>query len=247
MLNGSRELQSQAKTLRSQGLSHRQIAKKLGISLGSAFNFTKDIRLSWNQHLSLVKSTGIFVHSKEDRARWSAKGSNNWLSHIRYNNPCLIKMIQDFYALNGRVPTKREFNSHWQSYLRVFGSWNSAISAAGFSTNPARFSQKYFAKDGHKCDSLSEKIIDDWLSARKILHTRNIRYPGQSKFTVDFLVENKYWVEFFGLLGQLDTYSRLYKRKMSLAKESNINIVNLFPADIFPVANLSQKLGFLLK
>lgn len=165
----------------------------------------------------------------------------------RYTMEILINKIQLFFREKGRVPYKREFNSQWQCYRRVFGSWNSAISAAGFSTNPARFSQKYFAKDGHKCDSLSEKIIDDWLSARKILHTRNVRYPGQSKFTVDFLVENKYWVEFFGLLGQLDTYSQLYKRKMLLAKKSNINIVSLFPADIFPVANLSQKLGFLLK
>lgn len=109
------------------------------------------------------------------------------------------------------------------------------------------FTHKFTANDSHVCDSFAEKIIDDWLHARKIPHERNVYYPQQKKFTVDFLVYGKYWIEFFGLKGQLKSYDSLYNRKLKIAKENVIEIVKLLPDDLFPISKLNTKLSFLLK
>jgi len=50
------------------------------------------------------------------------------------------------------------------------------------------FAKKYTANDEHHCDSLAEKIIDDWLYARKIEHKRKIHYPDNKALTVDFVL-----------------------------------------------------------
>ena len=96
------------------------------------------------------------------------------------------------------------------------------------------FAKKYIAKDGDKCDSLSEKIIDDWLNARKIKHIRNFSYPGNEGFTVDFKVGD-FWIEFFGLSGGLRRYDDLKKRKLKLAKRYKLKIIEIYPKDIFPL------------
>ncbi len=237
----------EARRLRYKGLSHRQIASVLNVSSSSAFNFTEGIKISIEQHLKLVRNTGIFKHSKEERAKWSSSGSKNWLARLRYSKRDLIQKIRIFYKTEKRIPTKRDFNSHWQSYRRIFGSWNRAISEAGFTINPEMFTHKFTANDSHVCDSFAEKIIDDWLHARKIPHERNVYYPQQKKFTVDFLVYGKYWIEFFGLKGQLKSYDSLYNRKLKIAKENVIEIVKLLPDDLFPISKLNTKLSFLLK
>lgn len=64
----------------------------------------------------------------------------------------------------------------------AFGTWNKAVEAAGFKPNQLKFTHKYIANDKHVCDSLAEKIIDDWLFARKVKHQRSIYYPNQKKF-----------------------------------------------------------------
>lgn len=166
---------------------------------------------------------------------------------IKYSNEFLIRKIQRFYKKYKRIPLKREFNSNWQAYYRSFGSWNKAIQETGFTPNLERFTHKYVAKDGHVCDSLSEKIIDNWLSLNNLLHEHGVYYPGQKKFKTDFLVKSKYWIEFPGLLGQLKHYDKLYLKKMKLVKKLGIKIVEVLPTDIFPKNTLAQKLAFLLE
>lgn len=109
------------------------------------------------------------------------------------------------------------------------------------------FTHKFKARDGHICDSFAEKIIDDWLFKRKIYHQRNFYYPDQTKFKTDFLINNKYWIEFLGLKGVLKRYDDLYIRKQEIAKDNKIKIIELYPKDLFPTNKLEQKLGFLLK
>ena len=100
---------------------------------------------------------------------------------------------------------------------KKFGTWNKAIEATGFKPNPVKFAQKYISNDGHNCDSLAEKIIDDWLYARKIPYERNIPY-GRKRMTADFKV-NGHLIEFLGLKGELKTYDRLAKIKERLWRE----------------------------
>jgi hypothetical protein len=152
----------------------------------------------------------------------------------------LIKQIQDFYKIHGRIPLKREFQSTTAARKR-FGSWNSAIIAAGFKPNPVMFSKKYTAKDGHICDSLAEKIIDDWFYRNKIAHKRRINYPGNPTLTVDFVVGD-YWIEFFGLHGQHRRYDALRKEKLSLVKKYNLKFIDLYPHHLFPKNKLAEVL-----
>ncbi len=122
-----------------------------------------------------------------------------------------------------------------------FGSWNNAIKVVGFTPNPILFAKKQRAYDGHQCDSLAEKIIDDWLDEKNIKHERNIKYPSNPKLTADFVTKH-YWIEFFGLFGEMDDYDALVKEKQKLARKYKLPLIELYPKDLFPVSRLSEKL-----
>lgn len=123
----------------------------------------------------------------------------------------------------------------------LFGTWNKAVRAAGFEPNPVKFSKKYKAQDGHICDSFSEKIIDDWLSKNNVPHELHTPYE-ESKFVADFMIGGKY-VEFVGLEGELAIYDEAIKRKRELWRNRGINVVEIYPKDLFP----KNKLGVVLK
>lgn len=142
---------------------------------------------------------------------------------------------------NQRVPLKREFSRTKSARVR-FGSWNNAIKAAGFKPNPVMFARRHKANDGHICDSFAEKIIDDWLYARKINHKRSIPYPTNLGLRVDFIVGD-YWIEFFGLHGQHKRYDELKKEKLKLVKEYNLKFIEIYPKDLFPNNKLDKVLN----
>ena len=127
----------------------------------------------------------------------------------------------------------------------VFGTWNKAIEAAGFQANPVMFANKYVAKDGHKCDSLAEKIIDEWFRSKNISHERSVPYPEGYKLTCDFVV-NKTFIEFFGLEGELREYDRLVKLKRRLSRKHKFKLIELKPTHLFPKNKLDDVLSSLL-
>jgi hypothetical protein len=240
----------QACILRRSGKSHRDIAKLLGIGLGSAFVYTKNIRITKRQHLRLMQRGIIKLHERlteeEFKDACQRGGRNNQHKFkIKYTRQQLIDKIKEFRNMFERIPTKREFYNHWQPFRRVFGSWNRAILAAGFKPNPVLFANKWQARDGHSCDSLSEKIIDDFLSRNNISHERGVFYPDQKKFKTDFLINGKYWIEFVGLKGVLKRYDLLFRRKKALAKKNGIKIVEICPQDLFPKERLASCFAFL--
>ena len=242
MIPVSKKTEIQA--LRKKGLSHRQIARSLSVSLGTAFEYSKNVKLTDKQKIKLKTQTAIGA-PKKLKIKWGLKGGKMTKFRIKYSKEVLLGKIRDFYFETGRIPTKREFNTHWQSFRRIFGTWNNAIKTSGFEPNPVIFAKKYIANDGHKCDSLSEKIIDDWLYARKIEHEINYPYPGSEGFSADFKVGD-YWIEFFGLSGQHKKYDELKFKKINLAKIHNLKIVEIYPNDIFPNSKLNIKLQKLL-
>ncbi len=150
----------------------------------------------------------------------------------------ILRQIKDFYKRKKRIPLKREF-PHYMAIRARFGTWNKAIETAGFEPNPVMFAKKYIANDGHKCDSLAEKIIDDWLYRRKIKHKRRISYPEEKKLTADFVIRNN-WVEFYGLKGEIKDYDELIKRKRKLCKKYNLPLIEIYPKDLFPVNRLLE-------
>ena len=149
----------------------------------------------------------------------------------------IIGQIQGFYKHNGRIPFKQEFH-HYKAARCRFGTWNNAVKAAGFNPNPVKFAKKYIANDGHHCDSLAEKIIDDWLYARKIPHLRSFPY-GQNRMTADFKV-NDIFIEFLGLTGELESYDKLADRKKKLWKRQKLNVISIYPQHLFPKSRLDQ-------
>lgn len=155
----------------------------------------------------------------------------------------IIREIKKLYKDKQRLPFKRECQRYHVAQLR-FGSWNKAIVAAGFKPNPVLFARKHIANDGHKCDSLTEKIIDDWLYARKIKHETNVSYPGDKLFTVDFVI-GRVWIEFFGLSGELRAYDKIKKEKVKIAKKFNLHLIAIYPHDLFPKFKLDKKLNHL--
>lgn len=158
----------------------------------------------------------------------------------------VLTKIKNFERTNGRIPVKQEMYDIYKKARKVYGTWNKAITAAGFQPNPVMFSKKYVSRDGHMCDSLAEKILDEWLYSKEIPHERSVHYPEETRMTCDFQV-GKYFIEFFGLDGKHKEYSRLANRKRILAKKYNLNLIEVLPKDIFPKNHLDQKLAFLTR
>jgi len=127
---------------------------------------------------------------------------------------------------------------------KFYGTWNKAIKASGFNPNPVMFANKYTASDGHKCDSLSEMIIDDWLYRQGIKHEVDVEYPSDYNLTVDFLARG-YWIEFFGLYGKHKAYDRLRRKKLKIAKEHKLKFIEVYPKHLFPINKLEKVLGAL--
>lgn len=146
--------------------------------------------------------------------------------------------IKEFYKANGRIPFKHEMWGIHKQTRKIFRTWNNAIIATGFKPNPVKFSNKCIAKDGHKCDSLAEKIIDDWLFIRKIKHETKIPY-NYRRMTADFKINDTY-VEFFGLQGQVKSYDRLVMEKEALWREKNLKVIKIYPNDLFPKNQLDK-------
>jgi len=126
----------------------------------------------------------------------------------------------------------------------AFSTWNKAIEAAGFKPNPVMFAKKYISRDGHKCDSLAEKIIDEWFYYKNISHKRSVPYPEFKKMTCDF-VTNNFFIEFFGLEGQHKEYTKIVYKKRRLSKKYKIKLIEIKPSDLFPKNKLDQVLNFL--
>ena len=78
-----------------------------------------------------------------------------------YSADSVIKEIRGFYQKYDRIPLKYEMKYLYAPARHHFGTWNNAVSAAGYVPNPVMFANKHIARDGHQCDSLAEKIVDD--------------------------------------------------------------------------------------
>lgn len=110
------------------------------------------------------------------------------------------------------------------------------MEVAGFKSNPVMFAEKQIAKDGHLCDSIAEKLIDDYLFEKGIIHEKNIPYP-EGTYTADFKIGNKL-IEYFGLAGEHKRYDELRAIKKKIAEKYKINLVEIYPKDLYPKNNL---------
>lgn len=152
----------------------------------------------------------------------------------------IIEQIIEFYKKYGRIPLKREFHRYSAARER-FGDWNNAIKVAGFKPNPVMFSDNCVANDGHSCDSVAEKMIDDYLYSQNIPHQRCIPYP-ESECTIDFKIGDTF-VEYFGLAGEHSRYDELRKIKQGLVRKFRLKLVEIYPKDLIPFSKLESILN----
>ncbi len=134
---------------------------------------------------------------------------------------------------------------------REYGSWFRILIKAGVLDKEARQMSRgvmCIAKDGHECNSIAEKMVDDWLLSNKIQHNKEPYYPKEKvinpsgKLRGDWKVGNIF-IEFFGLVG-IPEYDKKIKLKENLCKTKKIQIISIYPDDLF---DLSKKLKVLTK
>ena len=168
-----------------------------------------------------------------------------------YTPESIIQNIKKLSLKLHRVPAKREGRLLAERATRTFGSWSLALIAAGLEPNRSHDHRMYRrsmtkAKDGHVCDSVSEALIDNWLSEHGIAHERNAKYP-ETKHRADWKIKSGAFIEYFGLAKDSPRYDRSVAQKKQLCKQHNIDLVSLYPNDLYPEIALDSKLGFLMK
>ena len=161
----------------------------------------------------------------------------------------LIKIIKETAKKLKRVPARREINKIQDSCRKIFGSWNNAVLATGLQPNRSHSQRMYKrintkAIDGHLCDSISEALIDNWLTKNKIFHKRNVLYPKTNhKADWAVLVRNKkIFVEYFGLANDSPRYDRAIKEKKKLCHKNKIPLIGIYPRDLYPIGFLEKNL-----
>lgn len=165
---------------------------------------------------------------------------------LEYNNISILtkQQLQEnlikFIELNQYVPNSK-FNRSWSYYARkYFGTWNNMIIQLGYKPNNQKFGKKILkCKDGHIADSISEKIVDDWLFENNIRHERKKKYPNSNKDCDFYLIDKDIWLEYFGLAGELDEYDQSIKEKKEICFKNNLKLVEIYPKDLYPKNKLS--------
>lgn len=135
-------------------------------------------------------------------------------------------------------------------YKERFGSWLKSLELAGILEGGyiqrARGIQ-VFAKDGHLCLSLAEKVVDDWLSNHGVSHEKEPKYPFHPEFNPNRLLRadwkvNETLIEYAGLMDNYE-YAIKMKRKESLANALKLDVIILNERNL---DELDQKLEKLL-
>jgi len=196
------------------------------------------------------------ANCKKTFKKWIVGSNKKYCSKICqaeakfYNKEKLLEIIKNAAKKLKRVPTKREFwGGVYKACVRFFGSWNSAVSAAGFVPNRSHDDRMYKriiskAIDGHLCDSVSEVLIDNWLYKNKITHEKDVRYP-ETNHKADWQIismNHKVFIEYFGLANDSPRYDRSIKEKEMLCKKQNISLIAIYPEDLYPKVYLDFNL-----
>lgn len=144
-----------------------------------------------------------------------------------------------------RVPAKRELPEISKACIYAFSSWNKAIAAAGFTPNRSHDDRMYrrsrtIATDGHRCDSISEAMIDNWLSVHNIPHSRDVAYPS-TNHKADWAINGSTFIEYFGLANDSPRYDREIKIKKELCRQNKIRLIDIYAQDLYPQNLLENK------
>jgi hypothetical protein len=133
-----------------------------------------------------------------------------------------------------------------QAVKSHFGSWLAALVDSGVLADGTRrgfFGIECLARDGHRCLSLAEKTIDDFLTFEGIVHEKEVRYPSGG-YRADFEV-NGTLIEYFGLQSQQD-YALKTQEKIEICRRAGVRLIEVYPEDLESSSTLRKKLSPIL-
>lgn len=164
-----------------------------------------------------------------------------------YTKEDCINKISLYFKENGTIPTSKMDRKLYSAANRYWGSWNKMIVELGYVPSTQWLSRKNLkCKDGHKADSISEMLVDDWLYEHKISHERFCKYPN-SKCNCDFYLNDfNVWLEYFGLKGEHKDYDKKILKKRNLLRKENLVLVELNRNDLYPENRIYEKLEWVL-
>lgn len=168
----------------------------------------------------------------------------------RFTKQALLQNLRNIASTLGRVPAKREALQICYACVYYFGSWNNAVTEAGLAPNRSHSQRMYKrmsakALDGHTCDSISEAIVDNWLTEHYISHQRDVRYP-ETNHLADWEIQKSVFIEYFGLARDSPRYDRAVRRKRRLCRRYGIRLIEIYPHDLYPKIVLDDKLKNLI-
>src|SRR5690606_7361050 len=128
---------------------------------------------------------------------------------------------------------------HPSRYAECFGDYITALLECGYlGDSPilkSSIGYRVKAIDGHACNSLAEKVIDDWLHLHGIEHEKEPPYPDEvreysgASIRADWRVGNTF-IEYFGLQS-MGEYAKKTELKMRACEKCGVNLLALYPGD----------------
>jgi hypothetical protein len=144
-------------------------------------------------------------------------------------------------ALSGDWQKRKAGSKLIASATRFFGSWNKAIKECGLEPNKRVFVRKKIkCSDGHIVDSLSERVIDEYLNSNRIKHEIQKNYPSSNWVCDFYLTELDVYVEYFGLYYAVDEYKEIADKKIKFCKNKKLKLIQIYPSDLYPSDRLDE-------
>jgi len=188
----------------------------------------------------------IFKQHTDEKCCSKKCGQIYQYGSLPYTKDEMVNIVATISQELKRTPQQRECESRLLHAARkFFGSWNKAMEHCGLKPNGSKYQKtRLRCCDGHMADSISEKTVDEWLFQNEINHERNKTYLGNNRqFNCDFyLPDYDIWIEYFGLIGQVEEYDIAVQLKRQIARDNNLNLIEILPSDLYPNNKLD---GFL--
>ena len=154
----------------------------------------------------------------------------DWRVNTKISHKQQVKVVDAWSSMGGIHYVKNSLDMSWFRAMYEAGSLPDG-------TVPSGLGIKCMAIDGHECGSLDEKTIDDFLTKNGIKHNKEPLYPyhavlnPNTKKRGDWKIGDKI-IEYFGLEGNI-AYDERTKEKIQLAAETGIDLIGVYPDEVF--------------
>lgn len=212
-------------------------------------NIREGIRRYYNTKESKTKTHICLICEKPFRSSKNNRRCCSYKCHsiykfgsAPYNKDDVINKISNIAKSSLQTPQKRDCESRlYHAAVKFFGTWNKAMEACNLTPNSTKYRRiRVQCIDGHMADSISEKIIDDWLFENNIKHERSKKYPNSNRNCDFYLTDYNVWIEYFGLYGSGSTeYINTMTIKHELVKNNNILFISIIPEDLYSDKTIS--------